>query len=674
MGSTEPYMNAVFEAAQYVDASDPSYTFITYKAGEPRDMPLLKAGNVAAPGEIVPRGFPAVLGKGDTTFKKGSGRLELADRIFSDAPGLAARVIVNRVWGWHFGRPLVATPSDFGTQGDKPTHPELLDDLAARFIEHGWSLKWLSKEIMMSATYQQASQPREDGLKADEGNALLWRQNPRRLDIEAYRDTLLRSAGMLNEEMGGVSGDLDSDTFFRRTIYGRVSRGRMPQLMHLYDFPDATQSAPNRDVTTTTLQQIFVMNSEFVQNLADGGGQDGGRSDRRSRAGRPVVSPDSRARSDGRRDEERARVSAEGHAAALRASPAVDQRGDFSAMSLKLTRREMIEALGGGLGVVGLAGVFAGLSRGDVHAAGLGNYAGPALPAKAKHVIMLFLNGGPSQLDMFDPKPALFKYAGQRPSAVDLRTERTTGGLLPSPFEFKRYGRNGVEVSELLPQLASVIDDVCVIRSMYTFNPTHTPGRALFHTGSVLATRPSMGSWISYGLGTENENLPSFVALGRERRRAADPVGVPAGRVSGRRLSDRRSGSGEDHPEPAQQVASTGRCSGRHGRAAGLNQEYGQSFGADEFLEGRIKSMETAYRMQFEALDLFDIRKEPESIREEYGTTVFGTGCLLARRLVEGGVRYVHVDYPGGQVWDDHRTSTTTSASAAPTWTRRRPR
>ena len=267
-GSTEPYVNAVFEAAQYVDASDPSYTFITYKAGEPRDMPILKAGNVAAPGEIVPRGFPAVLGKGDTTFKKGSGRLELADRIFSDAPGLAARVIVNRVWGWHFGRGLVATPSDFGTQGDKPTHPELLDDLAARFIEHGWSLKWLSKEIMLSAAYQQTSTLREDGLKADEGNALLWRQNPRRLDIESYRDTLVRSAGMLNEEMGGVSGDLDSDTFFRRSIYGRISRARMPQLMQLYDFPEATQSSPNREVTITTLQQIFVMNSEFVQNLA----------------------------------------------------------------------------------------------------------------------------------------------------------------------------------------------------------------------------------------------------------------------------------------------------------------------------------------------------------------------------------------------------------------------
>jgi hypothetical protein len=268
-GSAEPYMNAVFEAAQYVDASDPTYTFITYKPNEPRDMPLLKAGNYAAPGAIVPRGFPSVLAKGETPFKKGSGRLELADRIFSDSPGLAARVIVNRVWGWHFGESLVGTPSDFGTQGEKPTHPELLEDLAARFIEHGWSIKWLNREIMLSATYQQASRPRPDGLKVDEANTLLWRQNPRRLDAEAFRDTLLRSAGLLDPTPGGVPGDLDSDTFYRRSIYGRVSRARSAQMMRLFDFPEPTQSAPNREVTTSTLQQIYLMNSAFVQNLAD---------------------------------------------------------------------------------------------------------------------------------------------------------------------------------------------------------------------------------------------------------------------------------------------------------------------------------------------------------------------------------------------------------------------
>ena len=268
-GSTDPYVNAVFEAAQYVNASDQTYTFITYKPGEARDMPVLKAGNYASPGAMVPRGFPAVFAKGDTAFKQGSGRLELANRIFTDSEGLTARVIVNRVWGWHFGRGLVNTPSDFGTQGEKPSNPELLDDLAARFIAHKWSLKWLNREIMMSATYQQSSRPRADALAADEANALLWRQNPQRLDSEAFRDTLVRAAGVLDTKAGGPPGDLDGDSYYRRAIYGRVSRARSSQMQALFDFPAPVQTAPDRDVTTSTLQQIFLMNSAFLQNLSD---------------------------------------------------------------------------------------------------------------------------------------------------------------------------------------------------------------------------------------------------------------------------------------------------------------------------------------------------------------------------------------------------------------------
>src|SRR6204780_1112729 len=121
--------------------------------------------------------------------------------------------------------------------------------------------------------------------------------------------------------------------------------------------------------------------------------------------------------------------------------------------------------------------------------------------------------GGPSHVDMFDPKPLLVKHKGERPNSVDLRTERQTGGLLPSSFQFKKSGTSGIEVSEVLPRLGASIDDICVIRSMYTFNPTHTPARSLFHTGNIAATRPSMGSWISYGLGSENQNLPGFVVL-----------------------------------------------------------------------------------------------------------------------------------------------------------------
>src|SRR5689334_18162397 len=147
------------------------------------------------------------------------------------------------------------------------------------------------------------------------------------------------------------------------------------------------------------------------------------------------------------------------------------------------SRRSWIQSLCGGIGSVGLAGLLADRVA---EAATPGRYAGPKIVPKAKHVICLFMTGGPSQVDMFDPKPALVKYQGQRPSTADLRTERQTGGLLPSAFGFQRHGKNGIEVSDLVPQLGSVVDEICVIRSMYTFNPTHTPARSLFHTGSIL--------------------------------------------------------------------------------------------------------------------------------------------------------------------------------------------
>jgi len=177
--------------------------------------------------------------------------------------------MVNRVWAWHFGKPLVGTPSDFGTQGDKPTHPELLDDLSARFIQHGWSLKWLHREIMLSATYRQASHPRADGVAADATNKWLWRMNPRRLDVEAYRDNLLRVSGDLDEKPLPLSEELDNDDNHHRTVYGRVSRGRLNTVLALYDFPAPIMSSPQRDLTTSPLQQLFVMNSPFLKQRAE---------------------------------------------------------------------------------------------------------------------------------------------------------------------------------------------------------------------------------------------------------------------------------------------------------------------------------------------------------------------------------------------------------------------
>ncbi|MEO5951621.1 MAG: DUF1549 and DUF1553 domain-containing protein, partial [Chloroflexia bacterium] len=266
--SDEPFMNTVYDAANYVDGTDENYTWLYYKANEHRDLPVFLRGNVGSPGEVVPRKFLAVLSKGDETFKNGSGRLELAERIVGDSAALTARVIVNRVWGWHFGKPLVGTPSDFGTQGDKPTHPELLDDLAARFIANGWSMKWLHREILLSNTWRQASNRRPEGDKIDQTNTLLWRMNPRRLDVEAYRDSILRIAGNLNDQVYGISQDLDAETNMRRTIYGRIGRGRVSVLLKMYDFPDASQTAPARDLTITPLQQLYVMNGTFLKTEA----------------------------------------------------------------------------------------------------------------------------------------------------------------------------------------------------------------------------------------------------------------------------------------------------------------------------------------------------------------------------------------------------------------------
>jgi hypothetical protein len=315
-----------------------------------------------------------------------------------------------------------------------------------------------------------------------------------------------------------------------------------------------------------------------------------------------------------------------------------------------ISRRAFIRSLSAGLGSIGLAGMFASDARGSSWTAGRPHFA-----PRAKANIVLFLPGGPSQVDMFDPKPALHKFAGQRPDSVNLRTERTTGGLYPSPFKFARHGKSGLEISELLPQLASIADDLCVVRSVYTFNPTHTPARSLFHSGNIAATRPSMGSWISYGLGSENQNLPGFVVLG--------PGGGGGPGARSGFLPARHQGVSIDDSvtDPQRMIRFL------HNNQLDLtaqrrqldfvqqaNREHEKQFGDDEFLEGRIAAMESAFRMQAEATDAFDIRSEPEAIRQEYGTTPFANGCLLARRLVERGVRTVHVVYGPGQPWDDH--------------------
>ena len=200
-----PFLNSIYDAGVWWNTSEPDLTFFDVTPGKPRDLPLYRGGNLGTPTDPAPRGFPMVLTKTGGDFTNGSGRLELGEKIFTDAAPLSARVIVNRVWGWHFDRHLVGTPSDFGIQGLPPTHPELLEDLSARFIASGWSLKWLHREIMLSATYRQSSKPRAQEMETDPTNQLLWRMNPRRMDIEAYRDSLLQASGKLDLTMFGPS-------------------------------------------------------------------------------------------------------------------------------------------------------------------------------------------------------------------------------------------------------------------------------------------------------------------------------------------------------------------------------------------------------------------------------------------------------------------------------------
>jgi hypothetical protein len=214
-------------------------------------------------GEIVPRRFVEVLSTSlAAPFVSGSGLSELAEALFREAQPLAARVIVNRVWAHHFGVGLVRTPSDFGQQGERPSHPELLDDLAARFVADGWSLKRLHRELVLSAAYQQTSSAeRAAEIAADPANRLLWRMKRRRLDVEAWRDSLLAASGQLDLTIGGQPSDLSSPDNRRRTLYAKIGREDQDNLLLLYDFPTPTGHSPGREQTTTPLQQLFVLNS-----------------------------------------------------------------------------------------------------------------------------------------------------------------------------------------------------------------------------------------------------------------------------------------------------------------------------------------------------------------------------------------------------------------------------
>ncbi len=325
---------------------------------------------------------------------------------------------------------------------------------------------------------------------------------------------------------------------------------------------------------------------------------------------------------------------------------------------LNIDRRTALARMGAGMGTLGL---FNSLQA----ATGMAPHFAP----RAKRVIHLFMNGGPFGPDFLDPKPALKEFEGQRPAGTDLRTERPTGGLLDAPFKYTRHGQSGLEVSELLPHTAKFADDLCVLRSVHTNNPNHGPALLLMNNGTMTPKVPSMGAWMSYGLGTENANLPAYIVLcpGRPVRFSIlwNSAFLPS-QHQGVYINHSKIAPKEMIPwlrnaklDPAAQRRQLDLMQA-------LNREHlAQQGTPDPALEGRIAAMETAYRMQFAATDAFDIAKEPERVREAYGKGHFANGCLLARRLSERGVRFIQVYYGNGQPWDTHRNHNKTTPNLA---------
>lgn len=337
------------------------------------------------------------------------------------------------------------------------------------------------------------------------------------------------------------------------------------------------------------------------------------------------------------------------------------------------TRREFLWQAGGG---------FAGLALADLlHAdeAALSPLAQtpPHFPSKAKHCVFLFMNGGPSQVDTFDPKPALAKYHGQ-PYTGDAKVGsngRPIGHLMKSPFPFRRHGESGLEISSLFPHTAQHADDLCVIRSMHADTAAHASGCLQMNTGSIFIGRPSMGAWLSYGLGTSNQNLPSFVVM-------TDPRGGPIGSASnwsaGYMPAAYQGTLFRSVGSPLLDLATPEGTTDRTQRNSldllkSLNEVHLQSRPADTELAARIESYELAFRMQTEAAEVVDLARETAATQEMYGindpvTADFGRKCLITRRLIERGVRYIQLYSGGGHIedtWDGHNDCITNHTTHA---------
>ena len=318
------------------------------------------------------------------------------------------------------------------------------------------------------------------------------------------------------------------------------------------------------------------------------------------------------------------------------------------ALRLPLSRRDMLAKMGAGFGAIGLAGI--------VDASAKTPSADPLAPMiphfapKAKHVIQLFMPGGPSQVDTFDYKPELRKHEGQRPKIVDRKTLRNTkNGLMPSPFGFQQYGQCGKWVSDIFPHVGECVDDIAFIHSMHTDIPEHAGAMMMMNVGHLQPNRPSMGAWLCYGLGTENKDLPGFVAMSpraQPRCKLANwGNSFLPGAYAGTYVNI--ASMQPDAVIPNLKSANLSRAEQRKQTdlLAAMNRHYLEKRVSDQKVEAGIEAMEMAFRMQFSVPDVFDVSRESQHVKDMYGDSEFAKGCLIARRLVERGVRCVQMSH-----------------------------
>ena len=325
------------------------------------------------------------------------------------------------------------------------------------------------------------------------------------------------------------------------------------------------------------------------------------------------------------------------------------------------TRRALLWQWGGGFAALPMIDLLLSENAAAEDSIGLG---GQHFPAKAKQVVFFFLNGGPSQVDTFDPKPALKKHAGQdyhRKLQIG-SNGRPVGKLAPSPFRFQKHGESGLEISSLFPNVARFADDLCVIRSMYCDTPTHSPGILQMNSGSIVTGRPSLGAWLSYGLGAINEDLPRYVVMTDHR---GGPRGGAAAWTAGFMPAEHQGTLFRSQGAPLLNLKSPVGVNEKSQRQsldvlAALNRRHLELRGGESQLASRIESYELAYRMQTEAAVAVNVDSEPTSTKELYGlarkeTEYFGRQCLLTRRLLERGVRFIQLYSGGGpDSWDAH--------------------